>query len=55
LELQALLVPAIFPHTSAETSNATWNLKEGALYGFFPVSGSRDFSFEGLVVFKAPS
>jgi hypothetical protein len=50
-----LLVGSIFPHTSAETSNAAWNLKEGALYGFFPVSGSRDFSFEALIVSNVPS
>jgi hypothetical protein len=54
LELQALLVPPILPHDRAEASNAVWNLKEGALYGFFPVTGSRDFSFEALVVSKVP-
>jgi len=48
-------VPAILPHDRAEASNAVWNLKEGALYGFFPVSDSRDFSFEGLVLSKVPS
>jgi hypothetical protein len=50
-----LCVGEILPHTRAETSNATWNLKEGALYGFFPVSDSRDFSFEALVVSKVLS
>ena len=44
--LQAPEVPPILPHDSAETSNAVWDLKEGALYGFFLFTGSRVLSFE---------
>jgi hypothetical protein len=48
-------VPEILPHVKAETSNAGWNRKEGALYGFFPFTGSRVLSFEALVVSNGPS
>ncbi len=48
-------VGSILPHTSAETSNAAWNLKEGALYGFFPFIFSLVLSLEAFVVSNGPS
>jgi hypothetical protein len=48
---QSLWVLFILPHDSAETSNAVWNLKDGALYGFFflAVSGPNVCSVEVLL------
>ena len=46
---------SILPHTSAETSNAAWNLKEGALYGFFPFTFSLFLSLKAFVVSNGPS
>jgi len=52
LNLQPPWVGAILPHASAATSNTGSNRKEGALYGFFAVTGSPVFLFEELWVFK---
>ena len=52
LELQLPPVLASLPHARAETSNAVWNLKEGALYGFFSAVVSRIFSFAVFLVSK---
>jgi hypothetical protein len=40
------------PHAKAATSNTDSNLKEGALYGFFSVTGSLDALFGKLSVFN---
>ncbi len=52
LELQLPPVLASLPQARAETSNAVWNLKEGALYGFFLAGVSRIFSFAVFLVSK---
>ena len=46
LNLQLLWVVVSLPHASAETSNTDSNLRDGVLYGFFPVAGSGIFPFE---------
>jgi hypothetical protein len=55
LNLQPPWVGEILPHASAATSNTGSNRKEGAWYGFFPVTGSPVFLFEELWVFKHSS
>jgi hypothetical protein len=47
-------VVELFPHDSAATSIAVRTLREGVLYGFFPVTGSFVFSTEALLLSIEP-
>jgi len=52
MKLRLVWVLEILPDTSAAPPKTRWNLKDGALYSFFPVAGSYVFLFEGFELSK---